>query len=146
MSDDISRDRLKDWALAIVAEVEPDDKFVVEEGFDALLEDWHKAEAQDEGKFAAELGLATATFAGLVVPFLLGLLGDVVKDVVTDQAKKAIGALIDKLLARRASASEAAQLQSAIEASIAKSKFSAGQKKTLSVGFEELLAKLGPAT
>lgn len=70
--------------------VEPDDAFVIDEGFDTLVEDWHRVSAQEEGRFVG--GAEISTFAAVLVPSLLGLFGDVAKDVVKDQAKKATGA------------------------------------------------------
>jgi hypothetical protein len=55
---EVTRENLKKWAIAIVTEVEPDDAFVVEDGFDALVEEWHRADAQDEGRFIG--GVKTA--------------------------------------------------------------------------------------
>jgi hypothetical protein len=134
---------LKTWALAMVAEVEPDDTFVVEDNFDGLVNDWHIARAQNEGRFVDTADVAT--FAGAIVPFLLVFFGDVAKDVVKDQAKKAAGALLEKLLAGKTNRDEAARLSSEIEAAIAESGFSKEQKETLRAGFRKLFAKVGPA-
>lgn len=144
MTEQIDRQKLKHWARDMVAQVEPDDVFVVEEGFDSLLEAWHAAVAQDEGRFAG--GAEAATFAGIIVPFLFGFFGDVAKDVVKDQAKKAVGKLIDKLLDRKASDDDASRLRDEIEAAISKSRFSTQQKETLRAGFGNLFAKLGAPT
>ena len=45
---EIDREQVKEWAIAIVNEVEPDDVFVVEDGYVPSLR-WHRADAQDEG-------------------------------------------------------------------------------------------------
>ncbi|HEV2603427.1 MAG TPA: hypothetical protein VGU24_07185 [Microvirga sp.] len=137
----ITQETVKDWATAIVAEIEPDDIFVVEDGFKATPEDWHRADAQDEGRFVD--GVEVSTFAAMVVPFLLGFFGDVAKDVVKDVAKKAVGALLDRFLKREATSDETARLQGEIDVAIAKSRFTAEQKRTLRDGFEALFAKLG---
>ena len=137
------RESLKQLATAIVEQVEPDDVFVIEDNFDALVTDWHLAVSQDEGRFIG--GAEIATFAAAVVPFLLTFLGDVAKDVVKDQAKKAAGPLIDKFLHRNASADEAVRLRTEIEVAIAKSKVSRDQKDVLNAGFEILFSKLKPA-
>lgn len=136
------RDTLKRLATDIVTQVEPDDVFVVEDNFDALITDWHRAVSQDEGRFIG--GAEIATFAAAVVPFLLTFLGDVAKDVVKDQAKKAAGALLDKLLKRQTSAEEATRLRTEIEVAIAKSKVSREQKDVLNAGFDVLFSKLKP--
>lgn len=137
------RDLLKQRAVDIVAQVEPDDVFVVEDNFDALVDDWYRAVSQDEGRFIG--GVEVATFAAAVVPFLLTFLGDVAKDVVKDQAKKAAGTLLDKLLRRQASTDEAARLQAELEVAIAKSKVTREQKDILRSGFDVLFEKLKPA-
>lgn len=137
------RDTLKQLATDIVTQVEPDDVFVIEDTFDALITDWHRAVSQDEGRFIG--GTEIATFAAAVVPFLLTFLGDVAKDVVKDQAKKAAGALLDKLLKRQASADEATRLRTEIEVAIAKSKVTREQKNVLNAGFDILFGKLKPA-
>lgn len=137
------RDTLKQLATDIVTQVEPDDVFVVDDNFDALIADWHRAVSQDEGRFIG--GAEIATFAAAVVPFLLTFLGDVAKDVVKDQAKKAAGALLDKLLKRQASADEATRLRTEIEVAIAKSKVAREQKDVLNAGFDVLFSKLKPA-
>lgn len=137
------RDTLKRLATGIVAQVEPDDVFVVEDNFDALITDWHHAVSQDEGRFIG--GAEIATFAAAVVPFLLTFLGDVAKDVVKDQAKKAASTLLDKLLRRQASADEATRLRTDIEVAIAKSKITREQKNVLNAGFDILFGKLKPA-
>lgn len=137
------RDTLKRLATDIVAQVEPDDVFVVEDNFDALITDWHRAVSQDEGRFIG--GVQIATFAAAVVPFLLTFLGDVAKDVIKDQAKKAAGTLLDKLLKRQASADEATRLRTEIEVAIAKSTVAREQKDVLNAGFDVLFSKLKPA-
>jgi len=137
------RESLKRLVTDIVTLVEPDDVFVVEDNFDALITDWHRAVSQDEGRFIG--GAEIATFAAVVVPFLLTFLGDVAKDVVKDQAKKAAGVLIDKLLKRQASADEATRLRADIEIAIAKSKVAREQKNVLNAGFDVLFSKLKPA-
>ena len=136
------RDSLKTFAIDIVAQVEPDDVFVIEDNLDALINDWHRAVSQDEGRFIG--GAEIATFAAAVVPFLLTFLGDVAKDVIKDQAKKAAGSLIDKLLKRQASADEATRLRTEIEVAIAKSKVAREQKDVLNAGFDILFDKLKP--
>jgi hypothetical protein len=137
------RDLLKQRAVDIVVQVEPDDVFVVEDNFDALVDDWHRAVSQDEGRFIG--GAEVATFAAAVVPFLLTFLGDVAKDVVKDQAKKAAGALLDKLLRRQARTDEAVRLRAELEVAIAKSKVTREQKDILRSGFDVLVEKLKPA-
>ena len=51
MLDAADRSMLKEKALAIVGRVEPDDVFVVEDGFDDIVDAWNAARAQDEGRF-----------------------------------------------------------------------------------------------
>ena len=138
---EIDRATLKRWAKAIVNEVEPDDAFVIEDNFDALLDEWHAARSQDEGRFIG--GPEVAAFAGVVGPFLLGFFGDVAKDVVKDQSKKLLGLLIDKFLARRSSADEATRLHRELEAAIAKSRFAPTQKEVLRRGFDDLFTRVG---
>lgn len=137
------RDMLKRLATDIVTQVEPEDVFVIEDNFDALITDWHRALSQDEGRFIG--GPEIATFAAAVIPFLLTFLGDVAKDVVKDQTKKAAGALLDKLLKQQASANEATRLRTEIEVAIAKSKVAREQKDVLNAGFDVLFSKLKPA-
>jgi hypothetical protein len=139
--DVITRDTLKRWSTAIVAQVEPDDVFVVEDVFKASLKDWREAVAQDEGRFWG--GAELSTFAAVVGPFLLAFFGDVIKDVVKDGAKKAVGALLDRVLKREAKADEAARLRGEINAAIDKSRFTAEQKKTLRDGFQTFFNKVG---
>lgn len=127
--------------MAIVSEVEPDNVFVVEDCFDSLAEDWHRARSQDEGRF--EDGLVATTFAAVVVPFLFSFFGDVLKDIVKDQAKKAAGRLIENLLQRKASNEEVASVEAEIYQAIDRSRFSADEKTTLRNGFTTLFAKLG---
>lgn len=138
----VDRENLKKWALAIVTEVEPDDAFVVEDGFDALVEEWHRADAQDEGRFIG--GAEIATFAAMVAPFLLAFFGDVAKDVVKDRAKTAVGSLLDRLLDRRATKDDMESLRKDITAAINKSRFSSAEKAKLEAGFAKLFAKVGP--
>lgn len=138
----IDRENLKKWALAIVAEVEPGDAFVVEDGFDALVEEWHRADAQDEGRLIG--GAEIATFAAMVAPFLLAFFGDVAKDVVKDRAKTAVGSLLDRLLDRRATRDDVESLRKDITAAINKSRFSSAEKAKLEAGFAQLYAKVGP--
>ena len=121
------RDTLKQRATDIVTLVEPDDAFVVEDNFDALITDWHRAVSQDEGRFIG--GAEIATFAAAVVPFLLTFLGDVAKDVIKDQAKKAAGVLLDKLLKRQASADEAARLRTEIESRSPRARWHVSRRK-----------------
>lgn len=139
----VETDDIRRWAKAIVSEVEPDDEFVVDDTFDIAPEDWHRADSQDEGRFDG--GAAASTFAAVVVPFLLGFFGDVVKDVVKDATKKAVASLLDKFLKREAASDEVARLRKAVDVEIANSRFDAEQKKTLREGFEVLFAKVGPA-
>ncbi|MGJ7484490.1 hypothetical protein ACSFA2_04500 [Variovorax sp. LT2P21] len=136
------QESLKRLSTDIVTLVEPDDVFVVEDNFDAMITDWHRAVSQDEGRFIG--GAEIATFAAAVVPFLLTFLGDVAKDVIKDQAKKAAGTLLDKLLKRQASADEATHLRTEIEVAIAKSKVAREQKDVLNAGFDVLFSKLKP--
>src|SRR5687768_5688879 len=119
--DEINRDIVKGWAIAIVGWVEPDDVFVVEDGFDVLADDWHKARSQDEGRFIG--GPEVATFAAMVAPFLLGFFGDVAKDVVKDQAKKAFGSLLDRVLKRNAESDDIEKLRQEIGAAVDRSRF-----------------------
>lgn len=137
---EIDREQVKEWAIAIVNEVEPADVFVVEDGYDALVEEWHRADSQDEGRFigAGEV----ATFAAVVVPFLLGFFGDVAKDVVKDQVKQAAGDLLDRILKRRAAPGDAEKLRTEITAAIGKSRFSLEEKVKLQAGFDRMLVKL----
>ena len=139
---EIHRGTVKAWATEIVSHVEPDDVFVVRDGFDDLAENWHTAEVQDEGRFVG--GLDGTAFAGVVVPFLLTLFGDVVRDVVKDAAKRAVGTLLEKLLKRQASPDETSRLRLEIEAAIHRSRFTEVQKRTLRAGFDDLFAKLAP--
>lgn len=64
--DEISKDDMRRWAVELVAIVEPDDVFVVQDGFDDIVANWHKARSQDEGKFIG--GAEIASFAALVIP------------------------------------------------------------------------------
>ncbi len=137
------REVLKQLAADIVARVEPDDVFVIEDNFDALLADWDRAVSQDEGRFVG--GAEVATFAAAIVPFLLVFLGEVARDVAKEQAKRASGALLDKLLRRNASAEEAGRLRTEIEVAIAKSKVSREQKEVLNAGFDILFSKVKAA-
>lgn len=140
---EINREQVKEWAVAIVNEVEPEDVFVVQDGYDALVEEWHRADAQDEGRLIG--GAEVATFAAMVVPFLLGFFGDVAKDVVKDQAKKVVGGLLDRILKRRATTDDAEALRTEINAAIGKSRFSPAEKAKLQAGFAQMFAKLAPA-
>jgi hypothetical protein len=140
---DINREQVKEWAIAIVNEVEPGDIFVVQDGYDALIEEWHRADAQDEGRLIG--GAEEATLAAMVVPFLLGFFGDVAKDVVKDQAKKLVGGLLDRILKRRASADDAEALRTEINTAIGKARFSRAEKAKLQAGFAKMFAKLSPA-
>ena len=139
----VETDDIRRWAKAIVSEVEPDDEFVVDDTFDIAPEDWHRADSQNEGRFDG--GTAASTFATVVVPFLLGFFGDVVKDVVKDAAKEAIAPLLDKFLKRKAAGDEVARLRKAVDVEIANSRFDPEQKKTLRDGFEVLFAKVHSA-
>lgn len=141
--DEISKDVIRRWAVELVTIVEPDDVFVVEDGFDDIVANWHKARPQDEGKFIG--GAEIASFAALVIPFLLGFFGDVAKDVIKDQAKKATGTLIEKVLGKKSTGDESTRLKSEIELAIAKSKFSSDQKAVLIRGFGKLFAKVQPS-
>lgn len=138
--DEISKYDMRRWAVELVTIVEPDDVFVVQDGFDDIAANWHKARPQDEGRFIG--GAEIASFAALVIPFLLGFFGDVAKDVIKDQAKKATGALIEKVLGKKSTGDERALLKSEIELEIARSKFSPDQKAVLINGFSDLFAKL----
>jgi hypothetical protein len=139
---EINRERVKEWAIAIVNEVEPEDVFVVQDGYDALVEEWHRADAQDEGRLIG--GADVATFAAMVVPFLLGFFGDVAKDVVKDQAKKQVGGFLDRILKRRATTDDAEALRTEINAAIGKSRFSPAEKAKLQAGFAKMFSKLAP--
>jgi len=140
----VEADDVRRWTRAVVSEVEPDDVFVVDETFDIAPEDWHQADSQDEGRFDG--GAAASTFATVVVPFMLGFFGDVVKDVVKDAAKEAIAPLLDRFLKREATGDEAARLKEAFDAEIAKSRFNPEEKRTLREGFESLFSKVRPAS
>jgi hypothetical protein len=140
---EINREQVKEWAVAIVNEVEPEDVFVVQDGYDALVEEWHRADAQDEGRLIG--GADVATFAAIVVPFLLGLFGDVAKDVVKDQAKRLVGGLLDRILKRRATAEDVEALRAEINTAIGNSRFSPAEKLKLQTGFAKMFAKLAPA-
>lgn len=140
---EINREQVKEWAIAIVNEVEPEDVFVVQDGYDALVEEWHRADAQDEGRLIG--GADVATFAAMVVPFLLGFFGDVAKDVVKDQAKKLVGGLLDRILKRRATTDDAEALRTEINAAIGKSRFSPAEKAKLQAGFAKMFSKLAAA-
>lgn len=140
---DIDREQVKEWAIAIVSEVEPEDVFVVEDGYDALVDEWHRADAQDEGRLIG--GPEVATFAAMVVPFLLGFFGDVAKDVVKDQVKRAVGGLFDGILKRRANTGDAEKLRNEITTAIGKSRFSLAEKAKLQAGFDKMFVKLARA-
>jgi len=140
---EIDKAAVKDWAIRIVGHVTPGDAFVVEDAFDIEAEDWHKAGSQDEGRFVG--GLEASTFAAVIVPFLLGFFGDVAKDIVKDQIKISVGALIERQLKRKTSGDETAQLKRQIDTAISNSRFSDEQKQTLRAGFEILFMKLGTA-
>jgi hypothetical protein len=139
---DINRDTVKKWATDIVSLVTPDETFVIEDGFDDIAENWDAAVSQDEGRFIG--GPEVASFAGVLVPFLLVFLGDVAKDVAKDTAKQVLGALLDKLLSRRASSDEASRLKEELRSAITSSRFSKTQKNTLLKGFDNLFAKIQP--
>jgi hypothetical protein len=139
---EVDRENLKKWALAIVTEVEPDDVFVVEDGFDALVEEWHRASAQDEGRFIG--GAEVATFAAMVAPFLLAFFGDVAKEVVKDKVKTTVGSLLDRVLNRRATKDDVEVLRKDITAAINKSRFSSAEKAKLEAGFAKLFTRVGP--
>lgn len=126
---EINREQVKEWAIAIVNEVEPEDVFLVEDGYDALVEEWHRAETQDEGRLIG--GPEVATFAAMAVPFLLGFFRDVAKDVVKDQVKTAVGGLLDRILKRRATADDAETLRTEINTAIGKGRFSSAEKAEL---------------
>ena len=138
---EVNRENLKKWALAIVTEVEPDDAFVVEDGFDALVEEWHRADTQDEGRFIG--GAEVATFAAMVAPFLLAFFGDVAKDVVKDRVKTAVGALLDRVLDRRATKDDVEALRKEVTSAINKSRFSSAEKAKLEAGFAKLFGWVG---
>mgnify|MGYP003388426834 CR=1 FL=1 len=127
-------------ALAIVAEVEPDDAFAVEENFEALAADWDNAKAQNEGRFVG--GEELATFAAVIVPFLVAFVGDVATDLAKERIKRSARTLFEKVLARRGEARELTQLRGQIEAAVHDSRFSKKQKEILRQGFGKLLAKL----
>ena len=133
----------KQQALALVGAVAPDDVFVVEDGFDAMAEHWDQAIAQDEGRFSGAEALST--FSALIVPFLLGLLVDTSKDVVKDQAKKAVSRLVDKHLKRSGATDELQATQKAIDTAIESSDLNAEQKQTLRDGFVTVYSTLDQA-
>ncbi|TPN82559.1 hypothetical protein FJ987_16450 [Mesorhizobium sp. CU2] len=137
--DKIGNEDMRRRAVDLVMIVEPEDAFVVEEGFDDIVDNWHKARPQDEGKFIG--GAEVASFAALVIPFLLGFFGNVAKD----QAQRASGALLDKVLGRTATEDESTRLKSEIELAIVKSKFSSDQKAVLIAGFGNLFARVQPS-
>jgi hypothetical protein len=139
-----SFDNLQRIAVKIVERVSPQDVFVVRDGFSSLAADWNRASSQNEGRFIG--GPEIATFAAIVVPFLVGFLGDIAKDVAKDEIKKDITALLEKLLDRHTNADETARLRSEIEAAISSSGFSNAQKDTLRFGFIQLFSKLSAAS
>lgn len=136
----IEKETLKRLATNIVAQVEPDDIFVVEENFNAIIADWDHAASLDEGRFVG--GAEVATFAAAIVPFLLAFLRDVAKDLVKDQAKKISSSLLDKFLRHEANEDEVERLRSEIDVAIAKSKTSREQKDVLNKGFARLFSKI----
>lgn len=131
MTDAIDHATIERWASAIVAVVAPDE-----------ARPRSDTPAHPPAESLAEL----TSFGALLVPFLIGFFGDVAKDVVKDQAKKAVGRLLQAQLDRKANRDDASRLASEIDAAIAASALSDQQKKTLRSGFKELLRKLGPST
>ncbi len=133
------KEEIKNRALRIVSLVEPEDSFVIEDGYESIVDNWDRAVAQDEGRFSA--GELAATFSGLIVPFLLALSNEAVKAVVKDQAKKLIGKRIDDYLDKPKSSIDEKELKSEIESSIARSDFNSAQKEVLKNGFETLFQR-----
>lgn len=140
----MDRSGIKDLAKAIVKITDPGDVFVIEDGFDDIADNWFKARGQDEGHFLG--GIEIAGFVSLIVPFLLGIFADTAKGIITDQAKRAINYLLDRVLTKTATTEEAANLGTEMDDLIAKSRYSDEQKKTLKLGFKKLLASMGTAT
>ena len=134
------KEEIRARALKIVSIVEPGDSFVVEEGFDSIVENWDRAISQNEGRFSA--GELTATFSGLIVPFLLALSNETVKAVVKDQAKKIIGKRIDDYIDNSKSIINENELKSEIESAIKKSEFNSAQKDVLTNGFDTLFRQI----
>jgi hypothetical protein len=136
----VDRGELKQWAIAIVSEVSPEDVFVVEDGFDELMENWTSSQSQDEGRFIG--GHEIAHFAAIVGPFLLGFLTDVTKDVAKDQAKKLVERALGKLRTRQATTEDRAELTRELKAAVARARYSDAQKKVLLEGFDKLVRKV----
>lgn len=120
--------------------VDSGDSFVIEEGFDDIVQYWDKANPQDEGKFID--GEMISTFAGLIVPFLIGLAGDTVKDVVKDQAKKSVEKLVEKRLKKTTDAKDIDSLKATIEKAVNESKFKSEDKIILLEGFEKVYEEI----
>jgi hypothetical protein len=106
------------------------------------VDEWHRAHAQDEGRFFGEAEIAT--FAAMVAPFLLAFFGDVAKDVVKDKVKTAVGSLLDRVLDRRATKDDVEKLRKEVTTAINKSRFSSAEKAKLEAGFAKLYAKVAP--
>ncbi len=141
-ADELQKSIVKQQAISLVELVAPDDVFVVEEGFDAMAAHWDQAVAQDEGRFSGAEVLST--FSALIAPFLLGLLVDTAKDVVKDQAKKAVSRLVDKHRQNRAPSDDLQSTRKAIDTAIEQSKLTTEQKQTLRDGFGDIYVKLKP--
>lgn len=141
-ADELQKSIVKQQAISLVELVAPDDVFVVEEGFDAMAAHWDQAIAQDEGRFSGAEVLST--FSALIAPFLLGLLVDTAKDVVKDQAKKAVSRLVDKHRQNRAPSDDLQSTRKAIDTAIEQSKLTTEQKQTLRDGFGDIYVKLKP--
>ncbi|WP_424973216.1 hypothetical protein [Dinoroseobacter sp. S76] len=138
--DEVNHHTLKAWSIGIVELSDPDDVFVVEEGFDAMAASWDKAASQDEGRFIT--GAEVAAFAAIVGPFLLAIFSGALKGAVEDQFKKVFGSLLGKVLKRDANANEVEKLRKLVAEAIDKSKYSAPQKSELRSGFERMFAQL----
>src|SRR5579871_1829996 len=87
---------LRELTISIVRIVSPDDAFVVEDGYDDLVDNWNSARSQNEGRFIG--GAEVATFAALAVPFLAAFFGDIAKDVAKDVIKNELSALVQNFL------------------------------------------------
>ncbi len=140
MNREFDRNTIRQWATAIVSEVEPADGFIVRDNFDGLASAWSQAKPRDEGRFFG--GAEVAPFAALIVPFLLGFVGDVTKGIVTDHAKKAVRKYLDKLLAHTIGREEADRLAMQINTAIDDSRFSDAEKKMLRDGFDKLFRRV----
>ena len=142
MTNKLDRSTIKRWATDIVAQVEPGDVFVIEENFDGISSAWSKARPTDEGRFFGEAEIPA--FAGIIVPFLLGWFGEILKDIAANHAKRTIAMLLDKFVARETTNEETKKLRCEIYSAINNSSFPSSHKDVLKEGFDRLLPKIGP--